>query len=208
MKVRRVVLGALAGTILSFVWINLSWVAFDLHGKSIRQFPDEPAIAAALKAQNVERGIYVIPAMTVDYDDEAGMAAHLEDNRRGPYMMGVVRSGSLEEAPAMGPFMARGIAIQLVSALIAAVLLAAAASNLNFIGRFMFVLMLGVFAGVTGHLPNWNWWWFPVDHTVVSIADSIIGWAIAGLAMAAIIKPTSTTQPTPKPAVAAEKAAA
>lgn len=196
MKVRRVVLGALAGTVLSFLWVNLSWVAFDLHGDSIRQFPDEAQVAEVLRAQDVERGIYVIPAMTVDYDDEAGMAAHLEDNRRGPYMMGVVRSGSLDAVPGMGPFMLRGVAIQLIAALIAAVLLAAAAPNLNYAGRFMFVLMLGVFAGVTGHLPNWNWWWFPLDHTLVSIADSVISWALAGLAMAAIIKPTAPSRET------------
>ena len=81
--------------------------------------------------------------------------------------------------------------IQLLAVTIAALLLAAAAPNLNFLGRFMFVGLLGVFAGVTGHLPNWNWWWFPADFTVMRVVDSVINWGLAGLAMAAIIKPMS-----------------
>jgi hypothetical protein len=191
MKVRRVVIGILVGTVLSFMWAQVSWVMLKLHDESIRKFPDQDAVAAVLKAQNVERGIFVIPFMDAAYDDEEGMKAHMEDNREGPYMMGVVRSGSLDKVPGMGPFMARGIAIQLLAATIVALLLAAAAPNLNYLGRFMFVAMLGVFAGVTGHLPNWNWWWFPTDHTVISMVDSVISWALAGLAMAAIIKPTA-----------------
>ena len=191
MKLRRVVIGILAGTLLTFMWMNLSWTVLGLHESSIRQFPDQDAISAALKAQNVERGIYMTPFMDADYDDKEAMAAHMEDNREGPYMMGVVRSGSLDETPGMGPFMARGIAIQLIAVTIAALLLAAAAPNLNFLGRFMFVAMLGLFAGVTGHLPNWNWWWFPADFTVMGVVDAVVSWGLAGLAMAAIIKPTA-----------------
>jgi len=207
MKVRRIVIGTVVGTILSFMWINLSWTVLGLHEASIKKFPDPATVSAALKAQNVETGIFVLPHMSADYDDEEAMAAHMQEMTEGPYMMGVVRSGSLDKEPGMGAFIARGVLIQLAAVLIAAILLAAAAPNLNFAGRFMFVVMLGLFAGVTGHLPNWNWWWYPVDFTVMGIVDSVVSWTLAALAMAAIIKPTAGASSTPEPAGAIAKAA-
>lgn len=192
MKVRRVVLGALAGTFLSFMWINLSWTVFGLHNSAIRAFPDPEPVVAALKAQNVDGGIYVIPHLdAAAYSDKEAMAVHTKKMVDGPYMMGVVRSGSMDSPPEMGFYIARGAAIQLIAGLIVAILLAAAAPNLNYIGRFVFVLMLGVFAGVTGHLPNWNWWYYPADFTMAEVVDSVVSWGLAGLAMAAIIKPSA-----------------
>ena len=52
--------------------------------------------------------------------------------------------------------------------------------------RVKFVLLFALAAAVIAHLPNWNWWGFPLDYTLVGMADILIGYFLAGLVLAKI----------------------
>ena len=57
--------------------------------------------------------------------------------------------------------------------------------------------LLGLFAALVTHVAYLNWMWFPVDHTLAMSANVVIGWLLAGLAMAAIVgrrKPAALSQ--------------
>lgn len=38
-------------------------------------------------------------------------------------------------------------------------------------------------------LPNWNWFAYPADFTIAAVADKVIAWLLAGVALAAIVRP-------------------
>ena len=51
------------------------------------------------------------------------------------------------------------------------------------------MLGLGIFVALVGHASYWNWMRFPTDYTIAFIVDVIVGWTLAGLAIAAIVRP-------------------
>ena len=50
------------------------------------------------------------------------------------------------------------------------------------------VTLIGFLIGFLGEMPYWNWWGFSFGYVVVEIADAVIGWFLAGLAIAAVAK--------------------
>jgi hypothetical protein len=43
------------------------------------------------------------------------------------------------------------------------------------------VTFTGLFTGIAVHIPCWNWWQFPTNHTVVCLTDITVGWLLVGL---------------------------
>ena len=81
-----------------------------------------------------------------------------------------------------------------LAALLAAFLLSQAGGSLAFVNRVGFVAVLGVFVGLVVNVPYWNWYGFPPDQTLAAIADHTLGWGLAGLVLAAIVKSPKTKQ--------------
>jgi hypothetical protein len=50
-------------------------------------------------------------------------------------------------------------------------------------------LFFGLFSVLTVIVPNWTWWGFGNAFTLVSIADMLIGWTLAGLVLAKLTLP-------------------
>jgi hypothetical protein len=70
-----------------------------------------------------------------------------------------------------------------------AFLLAQAAGALASYGaKVLFVALLGLLPGLDVDVGYWNWYGFPGDYTLAVMADHVLGWLLAGLVLAAIIK--------------------
>lgn len=83
----------------------------------------------------------------------------------------------------------RGLLLSVAAAIVAAALLAAAAPALpRYRHRVLFVALLGGFAATATRLVDWNWWAFPLDWILLEVADLVVGWTLAGLAIAAIVR--------------------
>lgn len=83
-----------------------------------------------------------------------------------------------------------GFIVNFIAAFFAAWFLArSTAAASSYMARVAFCGMLGIFASFAVHLPYWNWMYFPFDHTTAMIADTVLGWVLAGLGIAAIVKP-------------------
>jgi hypothetical protein len=86
-----------------------------------------------------------------------------------------------------------GLVLNFLVCFVAAWLLSKALGGLRSYGaRVQFVAILGLFAGIAIHLMYWNWWEFPTNYTIGCLADTVIGWTLVGLAIAAIVKPVKT----------------
>lgn len=79
----------------------------------------------------------------------------------------------------------------IAAALVAAFLLAdAAIAALSL--RVLFVALLGLFTGLDLHASYWTWYGFPTDYTLANIFNNVVAWTLAGLALAALIRPPSS----------------
>ena len=90
----------------------------------------------------------------------------------------------------MGTMFAKGYALDVVGCGLIACLLCMASPALQSYGkRVVFVMLVAVFASVAGPLIEWNYWSYPADFAIPIFLDGVIAWSLAGLVIAAIVKP-------------------
>ena len=79
----------------------------------------------------------------------------------------------------------------------AALLAAIIVSQLRpgFLVRVACVTLLGVLASVMVLVPYWNWYGFPADFTLGQLAEHAVGWLLAGIVLAAIVRPAGVSKP-------------
>jgi len=54
----------------------------------------------------------------------------------------------------------------------------------GFAKRVFIATSLGLFSWLALSVPYWNWYRFPLDFTLGSLLEQVLGWMIAGIAMA------------------------
>lgn len=191
---KKTLLGGLVGGFILFVWGVIAWMVLPLHEASLRRISNEDSVIAALRSSMDTKGVYLFPSTPkMAYDkpvaeQEAAMKAWEEKRRRGPIGLIIYHPQGGE------PFMARhfviGLIVNIISALFVAWFLSrSTAFASSYMARVAFCGMLGIFASFAVHLPYWNWMYFPFDYTTAMIADTVFGWVLAGLGIAAIVKP-------------------
>jgi hypothetical protein len=179
---KKIILGALVGGLIVFVWGAVSWMVLPWHEATLGAFGDEQAVADVVRANAASSGVYFLPNMHAQ--TQGGEAAEAR-YRTGPLVFAAVRLGGAE-----------GMGAQLLGSLIIQVLAAGFLSWLllqmrtaSYAGRLGVVAVVTLFASVAVHLPYWNWWHFSAAYTVVAVADLLIGWLAAGLFLARITAP-------------------
>lgn len=190
---KKLFLASLAGGFILFVWGFLAWAVLPLHDASFRSLPNEDHIVPTLQTNITEGGVYYFPGMPEempgmsDEQREANMNAWMEQHKRGPLGMIVFHPGG-QDPMMIGQFVG-GLIIFLIAAFIAAWLLSrSSAIASTYIARVAYCGMLGVFVSFVSYISNMNWLYFPMDYTTAMVADTIIGWLLAGLAIGAIVK--------------------
>lgn len=189
---KKILLGGVVGGIVIFVWSAISHIVLPLGEVGIKDLPNEEMVVTAMRANITDPGFYFFPGMGLSAgmskeEKQASMQRWQEKYRQGP-------NGILIYHPqGQDPMMAKGLLIELLSniagALVAAYLLAKAVVGIaSFGGKVLFVLLLGLFASLAIDISYWNWYGFPGSYTLVQIIDQVVGWGLAGLVLAAIIK--------------------
>jgi hypothetical protein len=192
---KRIVLAGIVGGVVLFVWGAVAWMVVPLHTPTIKTLPNEDAIRSVLREAVKEPGVYSIPGYPQGQsmskqEAAAAMSSFEAKHRAGPVGVLVLRPQGGE--PMEARVFLSGFILQVAVAAVAAWLLSLAAGNLRSYGaRVQFVTVLGAFAALAVDLQYWNWWAFPTDYTIGMVADHVIGWFLAGLALAAIVKPAS-----------------
>jgi hypothetical protein len=55
--------------------------------------------------------------------------------------------------------------------------------------RMGFVIAAAIMAAITTNIPYWNWYGFPVNYTAAYMGIELVGYLVAGLVVASILKP-------------------
>lgn len=190
---RSLVLGTILGGLTAFLWSSVSWEVLGWHEKPLLSFQNDQEVSAVIMSHSVKSGVYLLPGgppmegMTSE-QKKAAQAITTEKMQKGPIMFAAVRREGF------GSY-ARGLIIQLVSLMAAAVLLTwllLQTSGLSYGKRVVFLGVVGLAASVIADIPNWNWWGFSGMYTVVNLVDFTLMWLIAGLVIAKVAKPRTT----------------
>ncbi len=174
---RLVVLAGIAGGVVLFVYSAISWMVLPWNEGALKAFPNQHAVVEAM-SQIPEAGIYTYPAPDTDMSNAAAL--------KGPSVFAAVRPVI---GPPMGQAMAIGFLIDLLAGVLAAWLLSKA-TGLSYWRKVCFTATLGLLAALFVQASAWNWFGYPAHFTLVSILDTTLSFALAGLAMAKLIKTT------------------
>lgn len=99
----------------------------------------------------------------------------------------------VSEIPSMGMMMGLGFAHMLAASLLACL----AVNYLNpatFSKRFLIVCGLGLFTALWADVGNMIWWHHPASWAAYHFGYDLFSWVLAGLVIAALLKPTGPKQ--------------
>lgn len=197
-SIRSVILGVVVSTFIVFNWGYAAWMFFGIHDSSVRAIPNELAIASALKNADMKTGYYVYPALETmrnrfgeneaKLSDEELKKQFEERHEAGPIFSIAYKADG--DKPMQGSMLGGGFVIQLLaSSIVGFMLYMTAGTAVHYWQRVLVVVLMAIFGLLISHVALWNWMYYPLDYTLAMVFDPLIGWMLAGLAMAAIIKP-------------------
>jgi hypothetical protein len=165
---KNLLLSIAAGIVL-FAWGFVSWALLPWHNLVAHKFTNEASVSKVLKQNSPQKGVYYLPFSEKDHGpDKVGA------------FVNVLPQGTEMN---MGKQMAIGAITQIIGAFLVLMLLGQT-SGLTYWGKVGFLSLVGLIIGLVGHAPYWNWFGFPSSYTIVTILDILIGWTLAGLAVA------------------------
>jgi len=184
--VGKVLVGALVAGIVVFCWGAISHMATPIGEMGHHPIPGEEKVIAAMKDSIREPGLYDIPGRDMSKSmSPPEQEAYVARIKQGP-------TGILVIHPDGGEVMSpRQLLTELGSSVVAALMAALVLTQVRsgYFGRVLVVTAMGLFGFVSILVSYWNWYGFPTDFTIGAALDEIIGWFLAGLVLAAIIRP-------------------
>ncbi|WP_426688772.1 hypothetical protein [Rhodanobacter ginsengiterrae] len=179
----RVLVAGLIGGIVMFVWGVAAHMALGLGEEGIRLPVNENAVLSSLhEGLGSQPGIYLLPSLDPNkMGDEAVLKAYSAKAAASPYAF-VVYLPQGDDMMQMGPQIGRQWASDTLAALALAFMLGLA--GLSFRRRVTVAAAAAAFAWLCTVVPYWNWYRFPLDFTLAALVEQLVGWLLAGAAIA------------------------
>ena len=169
---QKLIIGAVVGSLILFVWQFLSWALLDIHGSQLSYTPKQEAVMEALVATNLEEGDYFIMRAPHDASEEEAYA--FRDQRLGKPWALISYHNELADTESMN--MLRGWLIDLVSVFLLCWILLNI-TNLDFMKTMKVALAIGVISYLT--IPYLNSIWFE-SNSIPDLIDALAQWGICG----------------------------
>lgn len=181
----KLCIAAFVAAIVLFAWNFVAHVMLPIGAMGVSALPQDALAVESMRTTIPESGLYIYP-----YVDPADSTAEKEEAmnaqaKAGPVIFMAYDHDGREIMPLSSLLIS--FATNLVSAFLAALILTQIAGGFG--ARFMTVVILGLFAGVTMAVPQWTWYGFNGDFTVAALLITGGGWFLAGLPLAMIVKP-------------------
>jgi hypothetical protein len=187
---KRVIAATIVGAVICMIWGTLSWMVMNWHTQGILKFTDEAVVKKAILENATQPGIYMLPDVlpATDRSGHAAPKAARESaelaRQAGPFVFGFIRPGpggrTMQECLALA-----SIRCALASLIVAGLL--AMTARLDFMQRVLFCTLCGAFAGIAVDLPMLIWFESPIRYTLINMADHLMEWFLAGLAISGIV---------------------
>jgi hypothetical protein len=171
---KKLLVGALVGGVLIFVWQTLSWTVLNLHNKEYQKAANQDSIIAYLSSQFTGDGQYFIPSADANASSEE--REKLMENMKGKPWAVV----SYHKAYDMNMIsnIIRGLVVAIIIAFFACWVLMKN-TNASFSTTFVGCLLIGLagylFIPYSGHI------WFQTPGANTHLLDTIVSWGLCGL---------------------------
>ena len=179
----RVLVAALMGGIVMFIWGAVAHMALGLGDVGMRQPVAEDTVLASLRPGLGEQaGVFVLPSVDpAKMHDKTVMDAYSTKAKASPYAL-VFYMPQGDDLSDMSGTLPRQWASDTLAALALAFVMGLAA--FSFMTRLSIALAAAVFAWLSTLVPYWNWYRFPTNFTLAALIEQVIGWLLAGAVMA------------------------
>ena len=188
----KILLGGVVAGIVVFFWGFVAHMLLPLGEIGLQSIPNEEDVAAAMKKDVREPGLYVVPGRDMSKSpSQEEMEAHMAKITKGPYGFMVIYPNGRDAS------LGTRLPIQFGTNVVCGILAAILVSQLRpgFLARVACVTLVGILASIMTLVPYWNWFGFPTDFTLAQIAEHTVGWFLAGLALALIVRPSAKVKP-------------
>ncbi|QVL57264.1 MAG: hypothetical protein KFB93_07740 [Simkaniaceae bacterium] len=192
----RIIVGGVLGAIVAFVWSFVSWMVLPWHNVSMNKFTNQEFVSWVVKENAPKSGVYVAPY----YDSKEANLTPEEIKQsfdkekaafeKGPFIFAQVNLKGMDPSNPwtyVFSFLTQFVGAALISWLLLQ-------TSFGYGKRLMFVTVIGLLVGVLGFVPDWNWFGAGYKFTLVMIADLIATWFLAGIVLAAYVKPRGEHQ--------------
>jgi hypothetical protein len=191
---RKKLLAAILGGLAFFAWSSVAHLVLPLGRTGVSEMPNEQQVATALKANITEDGLYFfpglgLPATASRSERMASMKALAAKIEAGPSGIMVIHPHGAKPLSASQLLTELGTNIVQV---FVAILLLGYTSLATFGARWRFLALVGIVAGISTNISYWNFYGFPGNYTAVYVLNIVVGFAVAGLVAAAMVKPASS----------------
>ena len=186
---KKNLLAAILGAVIFFIWsaaVHMNPLTGPMGLSMLNE--KEDAVMAALNENVQQPGLYFFPGM----DMSKHMTKEEEADWTAKFKAGPV--GLLLIEPKGGdPIMTSQLVVSFVSNLLCALLAAfiLASTVGSFARRVAIVASLGLFSWLAISIPQWDWYEFPFTFVMLDAINQVIGWTLAGLLMAKMIRPAN-----------------
>lgn len=190
---KRILLAALLGAILMFIWTSLAHMALPLGEAGVGEIPNEAAVLTAMQNKIAGKdGLYVFPGLGLGPNPSKAeqhqameeMADKLAKNPSGILVYHPAGSRPL----VMTRYLSIEFATEFLEALLAVFLLSQTRLT-TFGARLGFVTLVGVVAAIATNVSYWNWYGFPAVYTASYMLIQVVGFLCVGLVAAFVMKP-------------------
>lgn len=184
---KTILKGTIIGGIIAFVWGTISWMVIPWHQAMFQQFKNPANVESAI-LRNVEGpGVYTIPGICDRMKEEKSEIdtgkSKAVDNQLVMMAMVVPNMGN----PMKPSMFVIGFIINMISAFFLTWVTKCAQIS-GYLNRLLFILGVVVVAACMTVLPTWNYWHSSAIFTIISFADLVLTWVLAGLGIAAVTK--------------------
>ena len=178
----RILIAGLLGGIVFFIWGAVAHMVLPIGQMGMKMATAEEPVLAALRDSVPGEGVYLIPGLAPDkMSDQAAIKAYSEKAKANPYAFVIYHPQGRDGMDMSANLLKQFIADTLSSLVVAFVL---ALGVFGFGKRVLTATALGLFSWLTVSVPYWNWYRFPLDFTIGSLLEQVLGWFLAGMAIA------------------------
>jgi hypothetical protein len=181
----RILIAGLVGGIALFIWGAISHTVLPIGEMGIQEMPNEEPVLAAVKSTITQPGMYYFPGEDKSAPPEKraeAWSAKWKANPRGLLIVNPLPT----EKEMMSP---QTLGTEFISNVVAALIAAAIASALvgGMMTRILAIAGMGLLGWVSLIVSYWNWYGFPTEYALGALATEVVGWFLAGLAIAPIL---------------------
>lgn len=191
----RILLAGLVGGLIIFFWGAIGHMATPLGTMGLKTLPadQEAALLPTIKQAFPSKGLYIFPGGEMGKMNESETKAWEAKVKAGPVGFLVIQPDGGETITP------KRLLIELGSNVLAALLAAAVLSQVvgSYSSRVGMVIVIGMIGWVSICISYWNWYAFPAEFVAAEVVMEVVGWTLAGLAIAALVKAPVIGRPSP-----------